>query len=215
MQARSPQLFHLDPPRPWYAQRWPWLLMLGPILVIIAGSYTCWLAFTRPDALVVDDYYMQGKAINQDLRRDRAATALGLRATLRYDPAAGSLLATLQSNGTPLASEVRLHLVHSTQPAKDILLRLSPDASGGLSAALPMLEQTRWRVLIENPAREWRLAGTWAWPAQTHIVLDAQAPVSISTAPQASTSGAAASRALPAASAAPSVSPLPAPAPAR
>ncbi len=174
MQTRSPQFSRIDAPRPWYAQRWPWLLMLGPVLVIIAGSYTCWLAFTRPDALVVDDYYMQGKAINEDLRRDRAATALGMHATLRYDPAAGKLLAALHSDGKPVTTGVRLHLVHSTVPAKDIVLLLAPDAAGGLSAALPMLEQTRWRVLIENPARQWRLAGIWSWPAQTGIALDAE-----------------------------------------
>ena len=82
--------------------------MLGPVLVIIAGTYTCWLAFTRPDALVVDDYYMQGKTINQDLRRDRAAATLGLDATLRYDPASARLRATLQSFGKPLTSAVRV-----------------------------------------------------------------------------------------------------------
>lgn len=187
MQARSPQFSRTDAPRPWYAQRWPWLLMLGPVLVIIAGTYTCWLAFTRPDALVVDDYYMQGKTINQDLRRDRAAAALGLHAALRYDPATGRLLATMQSHGKPMASAVRLHLVHSTQPAKDIVLMMTPDAAGGMSAPLPMLEQTRWRVLIENPAREWRLAGIWAWPAQTGIILDAEAAalVSVTTSPAA------------------------------
>ena len=63
---------------PWWRQRWPWLLMAGPAIVIVAGVYTGYLAFTRQDALVVGDYYKQGKAINQDLRRDRAATALGL-----------------------------------------------------------------------------------------------------------------------------------------
>ena len=190
MQVRSPQFSAIVPPPPWYAQRWPWLLMLGPVLVIFAGGYTCWLAFTRPDALVVDDYYIQGKAINQDLRRDRTAAALGLDATLRYDPAAGRLLATLRSAGRPLTSAVRVHLVHSTQPEKDLVLTLVPDASGVLSAPLPMLEQTRWRVLIENPARDWRLAALWAWPTQTGIALQADAvaptpglPVQASPAP--------------------------------
>ena len=187
MQARSPQFSRTDSPRPWYVQPWPWLLMLGPVLVIIAGTYTCWLAFTRPDALVVDDYYLQGKAINQDLRRDRAAAALGLGATLRYDPAGARLTATLQSFDKPLASTVRLHLVHSTQPEKDIALTLVPDAAGTLTAALPMLEKARWRVLIENPAREWRLAGQWQWPAQQGIALRADALGAASAAPPSTT----------------------------
>jgi hypothetical protein len=159
----------------WYRQRWPWLLMLGPILVIIAGSYTCWLAFTRPDALVVDDYYMQGKAINQDLRRDQAAAALGMSATLRYDPAAAGVTANVRSFGRPWVSGAWLHLVHSTRPEKDILVHLESDGAGGLHAALPMLEQARWRVLIEDSQRQWRLAGPWSWPAQTSVKLQANA----------------------------------------
>lgn len=161
--------------RPWFAYPWPWLLMLGPVLVIIAGTYTCWLAFTRPDALVVDDYYIQGKAINQDLKRDGVAAALGVSATLHYDPAAGRIVGTLQSAGKPLASRIRVHLLHSTRPEKDIVLTLVPNAVDGLTAALPMLERGRWRVLIEDPSREWRLAGIWTWPAQSGVRLRADA----------------------------------------
>src|SRR5688500_11075293 len=106
-------------PTPWYAQRWPWLLMLGPTLVILAGSFTIWIAFSHQDAMVVDDYYKQGKAINQDLRRDRAATALGLSASWRYDAAAGKLNGTLLSFGAPAAGKVQIHFSHATQPEKD------------------------------------------------------------------------------------------------
>jgi len=64
---------------PWYKHRWPWLLMLGPFVVLVAGFVTMWISFSGADALVVDDYYKQGKAINQDLRRDRVASTLGLQ----------------------------------------------------------------------------------------------------------------------------------------
>ena len=47
---------------PWYQHRWPWLLMAGPFIVIIAGFITMWISFSGADALVVDDYYKQGKA---------------------------------------------------------------------------------------------------------------------------------------------------------
>lgn len=187
MPTRSPHLSHTDSSHPWYAQRWPWpwLLMLGPVLVIIAGAYTCYLALTRPDAVVVDNYYIQGNAINQDLRRDLAAATLGLRATLRYDPASVRLAATLEGFGQPLSSTLRVHLVHLTQPEKGIVQTLAPDTAGNLTASLPMLEQTRWRVLIENPARDWRLAGQRSWPTQQGIALraDAVGAARASTAP--------------------------------
>ncbi len=173
MQANPLHLKQVHSIKPWYAHRWPWFLMLGPFIVILAGSYTIWLAFSRQDALVVADYYVQGKAINQDLRRDRAATALGLASTLRYDPASGKLLGTLRSFGVPLSGKIRLHLVHSTQPEKDIRLEAFSNPEGEFALALPMLEKTRWQVLLENDRRDWRLSGIWAWPQQKTVAIAA------------------------------------------
>jgi hypothetical protein len=160
---------------PWWQQRWPWLLMLGPFIVLLAGSYTGWLAFAQQDALVVGDYYKRGKAINQDLRRDKAASALGLSAILRYDAARGILTGQLDgadagpSHAAP--RRVMLHLAHATQPAKDIKLELRPAADGVFNAVLPMLERSRWQVLLESEQRDWRLEGNWHWPAQREITL--------------------------------------------
>ena len=165
-----------DQPRPWYRHRWPWLLMLGPALVIVGGSYAGFLAFTRPDALVVDDYYNQGKAINQDLRRDRAATRLGLRAELRYDPARAALSGKLTGFSQLPAGRLLVHLVHSTQPKKDIRLLVQTDADGAFTVALPMLEVARWQVLIENEARDWRLNGSWKWPQAQAVHMQADLP---------------------------------------
>ncbi len=89
MSTATPLIDRVNSTKPWYAHRWPWLLMLGPFLVVIAASYTGWIAFTRQDALVVDDYYKQGNAINQDLHRDAVATKLGLSLNARYDVANG------------------------------------------------------------------------------------------------------------------------------
>lgn len=159
--------------KPWYRNLWPWLLMLGPIAVILAGTYTCWLAFSRQDALVVDDYYKQGKAINQDLRRDHAAAGLGLALSMRYDPATNKLFGTIVSFGTPVAERMRLHLIHSTQSGKDLNLEMQPGPGGEFSIALPMLEKAQWQVLLENERRDWRLGGAWAWPRQQKIEIKA------------------------------------------
>mgnify|MGYP000916835605 FL=1 len=48
------------PAKPWYREPWPWLLMSGPGLVVIAGVVTAWIAFSGADGLVADDYYKQG-----------------------------------------------------------------------------------------------------------------------------------------------------------
>jgi len=172
IQLRDPSI------RPWWEHRWPWLLMLGPFLVLLGASYTGWLAFSHQDALVVGDYYKKGKAINQDLRRDRAASALGLAATLRYDAARGILTGKIDSANEAPQQRLALRLAHATQPAKDIAVDVQADADGVFGVALPMLERTRWQVLIESgeadaALRTWRLEGSWHWPVQREVVLRA------------------------------------------
>ncbi len=164
-----------DAVKPWYAQLWPWLLMVGPVAVILAGIPTAYLAYSQQDALVVDDYYKQGKAINQDLRRERAAAALGLRVQLRYDAARGILSGRLLGKVQPAGMPIKLRLIHSTQPEKDIKLDAQTDASGDFAVALPMLDKARWQVLVENAGADWRLAGAWQWPKQRDVALAAQA----------------------------------------
>ena len=121
---------------PWYRHRWPWLLMAGPFAVLVAGFITMWISFSGADALVVDDYYKQGKAINQDLRRDQAAAALGLSARVRYDAAGGVLSGQLV--GAPAVGAIQLMFVHPTVPSKDLRfsLPLSPYLIGKMRAFL-------------------------------------------------------------------------------
>jgi len=152
---------------PWYKHRWPWLLMLGPFVVLVAGFVTMWFSFSGADALVVDDYYKQGKAINQDLRRDRVASNLGLQFSLRYDAASGNLVGAMKglTNQLPLT----LLLVHPTVPQKDKRMVVTPDGERKFSVSLPMLERAHWQVQIEDAARSWRLQGDWSWPQQHTI----------------------------------------------
>lgn len=160
-------------PAPWYRHRWPWLLMLGPALVIVGGVNLGWLAYSRQDAMVVDDYYKQGKAINQDLRRDRAATAMRLALDARYDPKGETLSGALTSFGAPLGKPFRIHLAHATQPDKDRKVDVVPDGEGRFQVALPMLERARWQVVVEGGQRDWRLATAWHWPQQQELAIKA------------------------------------------
>lgn len=157
---------------PWYRERWPWLLMAGPATVLVAGACTGWLAFAQQDALVVGDYYKKGKAINQDLRRDRAAAALNVQVALLYDAAHGVLKGRLSAL-EPVRSALQVHLAHATQPDKDLRLLVRPDAAGNFAVPLPLLERSRWTVLVEDEKRSWRLEGQWQWPAHGAVSLAA------------------------------------------
>lgn len=67
---------------PWYKQLWPWLLISLPASAVFGGIATFVLAVNSPNALVADDYYKQGLAINQQTERLRTAAELGLEGLL-------------------------------------------------------------------------------------------------------------------------------------
>ena len=59
-------------PEPWWKFGHVWLVIAGPALVVVASFITLYLAVTRPDPLVSEDYYRQGIEINKTL--DKAAS---------------------------------------------------------------------------------------------------------------------------------------------
>lgn len=69
MQSSTP-----DPSAAWWKFGHVWLVIAGPAVVIVASFVTLYLAVTRPDPVVSQDYYRQGVEINAT--PDRSATSL-------------------------------------------------------------------------------------------------------------------------------------------
>ncbi|MBZ0144899.1 MAG: FixH family protein [Rhodocyclaceae bacterium] len=156
---------------PWYRHRWPWLLMAGPAVVVVAGIVTTWIAVATSDGLVADDYYKQGLAVNQKLARVEAAAALRLEARLRL--AAGRIEIGLASAAAaPLPARLRVTLAHPTRGGEDQKLVLAGER-GVYAGPLAALGPGRWQVAIEDEAGTWRLAGSVQLP---------DAPVAVFTA---------------------------------
>jgi hypothetical protein len=125
--------------------------------------------------MVVDDYYKQGKAINQDLRRDRVASSLRLAVQARYMPDAGRIEGRITSAGQAYAKPFLLRFAHPTLPQRDIMLMVKPDDDGRFTAALPALEATHWQVVAEGALRDWKLGRSWDWSKQPELGLVADA----------------------------------------
>lgn len=154
--------------QPWYRERWPWILMAGPAIVVVAGLITAWLAVTSDDGLVVDDYYKRGLAINQTLGRTDAARRLGMQAELRL--ADGRVRAQLAAPPGPGALVLRL--VHPTRGGMDQSVSLAAVGAGIYEGRLRALQPGRWHVVLET--RDWRLAGDWILPAADALTLGAR-----------------------------------------
>ena len=152
----------LTPVLPWYRHRWPWLLMLGPFVVVVAAAITLWLAVRSNDGLVADDYYKQGLAINQVTSRDRRAADLEMRADLSLDASRQLVRVALNSGKlSEMPGALLLRLSHPTRDGLDRQFRLLRDSSGGYSAGGGGDLAGRWYVSLEDEARAWRLSATW------------------------------------------------------
>lgn len=146
-------------PEPWYRQRWPWLLMAGPAIVVVAGFVTLGLAIQSSDGLVADDYYKQGKTINMTLERDAVAQQRGYRAQMAMSTDGRLSLSFVAA--APAASTLRLTLHHPTRAGFDRAVLLARAADGSFVAAMPPIDASRWSMTLEDESRTWRLTGDW------------------------------------------------------
>ncbi|QEL64299.1 hypothetical protein OTERR_08230 [Oryzomicrobium terrae] len=151
--------------KPWFREPWPWLLMAGPLLVIVAGVITVWLAIKSDDGLVADDYYKRGLAVNQDIGRDRRAGELGLNAEVAFSEDRLRLHVRLaQRANEVLPPSINLTLVHPTRRGQDQLVPLTLESKGtyvgSLQEAIAPASGKR-HLTLEDPEASWRLVGEW------------------------------------------------------
>jgi uncharacterized protein len=146
--------------KPWYREPWPWLLMAGPAIVVVAGAITTVIAVRTSDPLVADDYYKQGLAVNRVLARESAAESMGVQAVLQVN-ALGDRFRVLVRSEAPLPDALQLSLVHPTRAGDDRLVVLEREAPGIYSGALPPLKGTTYQFHLQDAAGKWRYSGRW------------------------------------------------------
>ena len=64
---------------PWWKFGHVWLVLAGPLVVIVAGFITLWLAMSRPDPVVAEDYYQRGIDINKTLEHQEKSLAPAMK----------------------------------------------------------------------------------------------------------------------------------------
>lgn len=169
----------LTPPKK--PDRWnrePWMLLVfgGPAIVVVAALYTAFLAYSGADKVIAEDYYRQGLAINQDLRRDANARAYRMRAAISFDAAAGKISMHLEGDAGSKSLPPVVNLIIgasanslTTETVRKI--KLSQDRMGDYVASFSAGADQRaiWHVKVETP--DWRLTGEWHDPAHSALRL--------------------------------------------
>lgn len=147
---------------PWYRQGWPWLLIAIPASAVIGGIITLALAVQSPNALVVDDYYKEGLAINQKMHRLATAENMNLQGLLRSD---GKQLTLRLDSAAPVSdSTLTLRLVHATRAELDRQLELRRTDDGSYIAELEKLIAGTWYLFLQP--------GNNAWEIRARMVID-------------------------------------------
>jgi uncharacterized protein len=145
---------------PWYREPWPWFLMLGPAVVVVAGTVTMAIAFRTNDTLVADDYYRQGLGINKVLSREEHATDLRVSARVQFNDDRQRVRVMLSATDAP-PNALRLTLQHGARASDDQSIVLGAVAPGVYEGALRPPPAGGWQLRLEDGEKTWRIMGTW------------------------------------------------------
>lgn len=155
--------------RPWYRQFWVWFVIAIPLIAVIASLQFVYIAYTNQDALVRDDWYEDGKTINQSLARDERARALGVSALINFDDISGDVLLTLQAKQPVTADSLQLVFTHATRKALDQQLTLKHLQDGEYRGQLTRPLDGGFQ--IELSGSDWRLTANQHLPEPAGITL--------------------------------------------
>ncbi len=172
----------------WYKEPWMFVVLGGPLIVVIASLTTFYIAWQGQDQVVTKDYYKQGININKDILRDAKASEYKLSGTLQLDFATGKIILNLQGQHLPPAAV--LLTISSKSATSNIeaqqkisLSQIAPGIYEGLLKIQTKNETNGiWYAKIE--AADWRLTADWPNPLVNSLQLQAQKKITPSGSQQ-------------------------------
>ena len=145
--------------KPWYREPWPWLLMSGPALVVVAGTITAVLAVRTHDGLVADDYYKQGMSVNKDISRDLNAKTADIQAEASIDSTTQQVVVSVRH--IPVNTRtLNLIFARATVSGRDRRVMLTRSAQNTFIGSLAPLEIGKWYATLDDDSHAWRLVNS-------------------------------------------------------
>ncbi len=151
--------------KPWYKQFWPWVLIALPATSVIASLTMVTIAVQNQDTVVRDDWYKDGKAINESLERDEKAKTLRLKGSLSVDSLTGEVSVTLAGQAPLTVDSLHLVFSHPTLVQRDQALTLKRQPDGRFHGLLD--KPLEGRYYIELSAQDWRIQDMQTFPQGT------------------------------------------------
>lgn len=155
--------------KPWYREFWFWFVFSPLIYIMIMCSITVTIALKGADDVIIDNYYKEGRMINQTLEQDQRARDLGLNADLQFDRTTGELVLSLGSNSgeaVTLPDTLLLMMGHPVKEEKDQLIPLKAIAPGRYRGELLAAPEYSWYLTLypisditQRKTAPWTLSG--------------------------------------------------------
>lgn len=143
--------------QPAYREPWFWMVF-GPLIVVIL--FSCgfiYLAFIGADDRVYDDYYKQGRMINNRFEAEHRARDLQLEGRAEFNFDAQEVVVNLQ--GLQLPAELKLEVSHPAEAKQDAVTTLTRISEHTYRGALPRRFDGTWYLVLSAGAADskWRI----------------------------------------------------------
>jgi len=157
--------------KPWYRQFWFWFVFSPLIYIIIMCSVTVTIALKGADDVIIDNYYKEGRMINQALEQDKRAQELGLSGDLSFDRTTGEISLTIANpptDATLMPEQLLLMMGHPVKAAKDQLITLTAIAPGKYRGELKNAPDYSWYLTL-YPVKDLALRKEASWTLSGEI----------------------------------------------
>lgn len=160
---------NLSPKQPWYKNWLVWLAFSPAIVGVLVGLSLLVVGTIYFDGTVHEDYYKQGRIIDQSFEMDQYALAKNLQAELQFNQ--GRLQMQLSGDLTSFPDQLVVLMENPTRAALDFSIPLQHLGSGQYLGNLPQEFAHDWDIKLYGPNREWRLYGRENFPSSRTLTL--------------------------------------------
>ena len=160
--------------KPWYRQLWFWLLISPMLTLIVSVPIMLTTAFKGADDRVIDDYYKEGRMINNHFESLTLAVDLNIGGNLHVDWQTGEVWFVANQ---PLADDaLALNFSHPAKVEFDFAVELRSVDNTRYRGDLPSMQKGRWYMSLQGAylGAPWRIASEWDLSQMVSIALVAK-----------------------------------------
>ncbi len=157
--------------KPWYREFWFWFVFSPLIYIVIMCSITVTIALKGADDVIIDNYYKEGRMINQALEQDKRAQELGLSGDVSFDRTTGEVSLTIANppaDATLMPEQLLLMMGHPVKAAKDQLITMTTIAPGKYRGELITEPDYSWYLTL-YPIKDLALRKEAPWTLSGEI----------------------------------------------